>query len=145
MAAKRRRSRSGGGGAIGCAPFFVLIIVALIIQYWWVLLIAAGVVALTVALVRSANAPARPVRMPQPPPQPLRPPPPPRVPSGEELTAQMRAHKRISRVRDMQEWDYEWLRLAHPGKSVREVNEIANAHFARGRSIGLDGGDPSVP
>src|SRR6476660_3599631 len=91
MAAKRRRSRSGGGGALGCAPFFVPTLGAPTIQYWWVLLIAARAGALTVALVRSANAPARPVRMPQPPPQPLRPPPPPRVPSGEELTAQMRA------------------------------------------------------
>lgn len=143
MAAKRRRSAGKGGGAVGCAPFFVLIVVALIIQYWWVLLIAAGVVALTVALVRSAKAPARPAMMPPPRPQPVRPPPP-AVPSGEELTAQMRAHKRTSRVRDMQEWDYEWLRLANPGKSVREVNDIANAHFARGRSIGLDGGDPSA-
>ncbi|MEV4987853.1 hypothetical protein [Pseudarthrobacter sp. LMD1-1-1.1] len=144
MAAKRRRSAGKGGGAVGCAPFLVLIVVALIIQYWWVLLIAAGVVALTVALVRSANAPARPAQMPPPRPQPVVPPPP-AVPSGEELTAQMRAHKRISRVRDMQEWDYEWIRLAHPGKSVREVNDIANAHFARGRSIGINWGDPSAP
>ena len=145
MAAKRRRSAGKGAGAIGCAPFFVLIVVALIIQYWWVLLIAAGVVALTVALVRSTNAPARPAKVPTPPrPQPVAAPP--RVvPSGEDLTAQLRAHKRISRVRDMQEWDYEWIRLAHPGKSVREVNDIANAHFARGRSIGINGGDPSAP
>lgn len=142
MAAKRRRSAGKGAGAIGCAPFFVLIVVALIIQYWWVLLIAAGVVALTVALVRSASAPARPAQMPPPRQQPVAAPP--RVvPSGEDLTAHMRAHKRISRVRDMQEWDYEWIRLAHSGKSLREVNDIANAHFARGRSIGVNWGDPS--
>lgn len=143
MAAKRRRSGTKGGGAVGCAPFLVLIVVALIIQYWWVLLIAAGMVALTVALVRSAKAPPRPARVPPPRPQPVAAPP--RVvPSGEELTAQMRAHKRISRVRDMQEWDYEWIRLANPGKSLRDINDIANAHFARGRSIGIDG-DPSAP
>ncbi|AXJ10904.1 hypothetical protein CFN17_15765 [Arthrobacter sp. PM3] len=56
----------------------------------------------------------------------------------------MRVNKRIRRVREMQDWDYEWIRLACPGKSVREVNEIANAHFARGRSIGINNGDPSI-
>ena len=144
MAAKRRRSRSKGGGTLGCAPFLALIVIVLIIQYWWVQLIALGVVAMTVALVRSAKAPARPARVPPPRPQPVAAPP--RVvPSGEDLTAQLRAHKRISRVRDMQEWDYEWIRLTYPGKSLREVNDIANAHFARGRSIGINSGDPSAP
>ncbi|MHC6593451.1 hypothetical protein [Arthrobacter sp. C152] len=144
MASKRRRSGSGGAGGIGCAPFLVLIVVALIIQYWWVLLIAAGVVALTVALVRTAKAPPRPAPVPPPRPQPVIAQPRP-VPSGDELTAQMRARKQAHRVRDLQEWDYEWIRLAHPGKSFHEVNEIANAHFARGRSIGIDDEDPSAP
>ena len=133
MAAKRRRSGSKGGGTIGCAPFLILIVIALIIQYWWVLLIAAGLVAMTVALVRTANAPARPARVPPP------------VLSGDDLTAHVRAKKRAGRVRDMQEWDYEWIRLSHPGKSLHEVNDIANAHFAKGRSIGIDGEDPSAP
>jgi hypothetical protein len=144
MAAKRRRSGSRGAGGIGCAPFLVLIVIALIIQYWWVLLIAAGMVALTVALVRSAKAPPGPARMPPPKPQPVAAPPRP-VLAGDDLAAQMRAQKQVGRIRDMQEWDYEWIRLTYPGKSLREVNEIANAHFARGRSIGINGGDPSVP
>ncbi|MDQ0731094.1 hypothetical protein [Arthrobacter sp. B1I2] len=144
MAAKRRRSRSKGGGTIGCAPFLALIVIALIVQYWWVLLIALGVVAITVGLVRSANAPARPARVPPPKPQPVMPPRRP-VASADDLAAQMRAHKQAGRVRDMQEWDYEWIRLAYPGKSLREVNDIANAHFARGRSIGINWGDPSAP
>ncbi|MDQ0663191.1 hypothetical protein QFZ35_001689 [Arthrobacter ulcerisalmonis] len=144
MAAKRRRSRSKGGGTIGCAPFLALIVIALIVQYWWVLLIALGVVAITVGLVRSANAPARPARVPPPKPQPVMPPHRP-VASGDDLAAQVRAHKQAGRVRDMQEWDYEWIRLAYPGKSLREVNDIANAHFARGRSIGINWGDPSAP
>jgi uncharacterized protein (DUF58 family) len=144
MAARRRRSRSGGAGTIGCAPFLVLIVIALIIQYWWVLLIAAGVVALTLALVRSAKAPPRPARVPTPKPQPVINPRGP-VAGGDDLAAQVRATKHTSRVRDMQEWDYEWIRLAYPGKSLREVNDIANAHFARGRSIGINCGDPSAP
>ena len=143
MAAKRRRSGSKGGGTIGCAPFIILIVIALIIQYWWVLLIAAGLVAMTVALVRTANAPARPARVPPPKPQPAVAPPPP-VLSGDDLTAHVRAKKRAGRVRDMQEWDYEWIRLSHPGKSLHEVNDIANAHFAKGRSIGINWEDPSA-
>jgi hypothetical protein len=144
MAAKRRRSGSKGGGTIGCAPFLILIVVALVIQYWWVILIGLGVVAMTVALVRSTNAPARPAPVPPPRPQPVMPPPRP-VLSGDDLTAHMRSRKQAGRVRDMQEWDYEWIRLASPGKSAREVNDIANAHFARGRSIGINWGDPSAP
>lgn len=144
MAAKRRRSGSKGAGGIGCAPFLILIGIALIIQYWWVLLIAAGMVALTVALVHAAKAPPRPARVPPPKPQPAVVPPRP-VLAGDDLTAQMRAQKQVGRIRDMQEWDYEWIRLAHPGKSLREVNNIANAHFARGRSIGINWGDPSAP
>ena len=77
---------------------------------------------------------------------PSRSPPSPRpILAGDDLTAHVRAQKRAGRVRDMQEWDYEWIRLSHPRKSVREVNEIANAHFARGRSIGINWGDPSAP
>lgn len=144
MAAKRARSRSKGSGTIGCAPFLVLIVVALIIQYWWVLLIALGMVTMTVVLIRSAKAPARPARVPPPRPRPVVAPPR-LVVGGDDLTAQMRTHKRADRARDMQEWDYEWIRLAYPGKSVREVNEIANAHFARGHSIGINWGDPSRP
>ena len=144
MAAKRRRSGSKGGGTLGCAPFLVLIAVALIIQYWWVILIGLGVVAMTVALVRSAKAPPRPARVPPPRPQPAMPPPRP-VLGGDDLTAHMRSRKRAGRVRDMQDWDYEWIRLTCPGKSLREVNDIANAHFARGRSIGINGEDPSAP
>lgn len=144
MATKRRRSPGRGGGSIGFAPFVALFVIALIIQFWWVLLIALGVVALTVALVRSANAPARPAIVPPPRPQPVMPPPRP-VASGDDLTAQMRAAKHASRVRDMQEWDYEWIRLANPARSLREVNDIANAHFARGRSIGINCAGPSAP
>ena len=146
MASKRRRSGSGAGaaGGLGCAPFLVLIVIALIIQYWWVLLIAAGVVALTVALVRTANAPPRPAKVRPPQPQPAVAPPRP-VLAGDDLTAHVRAQKRAGRVRDMQEWDYEWIRLSHPGKSARDVNDIAKAHFARGRSIGINWGDPSAP
>lgn len=48
-------------------------------------------------------------------------------------------------MREMQEWDYEWMLLIYPGKSRRELSEIANAHFARGRSVGVNYGDPSVP
>jgi hypothetical protein len=64
---------------------------------------------------------------------------------SDDLADQMRATKRTRRVRDMQEWDYEWIRLANPGKSSRELSEIANAHFARGGSIGINYGDPTVP
>ena len=143
MAAKRRRSDSKGGGTIGCAPFLILIVIALIIKFWWVILISLGVVAVTAALVRTAKAPARPAPVPPPRPQPVVAPPRP-VMGGDDLTAHMRSQKRAGRERDLQEWDYEWIRLAHPGKSLREVNEIANAHFARGRSIGINWGDPSV-
>lgn len=143
MAAKRRRSGSKGGGTIGCAPFLVLLVIALIIKFWWVILISLGVVAVTAVLVRTAKAPARPAPIPPPKPQPVRAPPRPVV-SGDDLTAHMRSQKRAGRQRDLQEWDYEWIRLAYPGKSLGEVNEIANAHFARGRSIGINWGDPSA-
>ncbi|MFB0836835.1 MULTISPECIES: hypothetical protein [unclassified Arthrobacter] len=144
MAAKRRRSRSKGGGTIGCAPFLVLIVIAIIIKFWWVILISLGVVAVTVALVRTTKAPPRPAPIPPPKPQPVIAAP--RIPvGGDDLTAHMRNQKRAGRERDLQEWDYEWIRLAHPGMSLREVNEIANAHFARGRSIGINWGEPSGP
>ena len=150
MATKRRRSSSAGAGALGCGPFLALIVIGLLIQYWWVLLIALGVVALTVVLVRFATAPPRPARVR--PPKPARPPkprpvmiPPGQALGNDDLADQMRAAKQARHIRDMQEWDYEWIRLTYPGKSLREVNEIANAHFARGRSIGINGGDPSVP
>ncbi len=45
----------------------------------------------------------------------------------------------------MQEWDYEWILLAYPNKSSGEISEIANAHFAHGRSIGVNCGDPTLP
>jgi MFS family permease len=150
MATNRRRSSSAGAGAVGCGPFLALVVIGLLIQYWWVLLIALGVVALTVALVRFATAPARPARV-----RPLksaRPPkprpvmtPPRSALVSEDLAVQMRAIKQVRHIRDMQEWDYEWIRLTNPGKSSRELSEIANAHFARGRSIGINYGDPPVP
>jgi hypothetical protein len=122
----------------------------LLIQYWWVLLIALGVVALTVALVRLATAPPRPprVRPPNPArlpkPRPVMPTPRPALVS-EDLAAQMRATKQVRHIRDMQDWDYKWIRLTNPEKNSRKLNEIAIAHFARGRSIGLNYGDPSAP
>jgi hypothetical protein len=149
MAKNHRRSSNSGAGAVGCGPFLALIVIGLLIQYWWVLLIALGVVALTVALVRIAKAPPRParVRAPKatrpPKPRPVRTPPSP-APGRDELADQMRAAKQTRRIRAMQEWDYEWIRLANPGKSSRELSEIANAHFARGRSIGIIYGDPTV-
>jgi hypothetical protein len=150
MARKRRRSRSAGSGGLG--PFGIFLALAAIwvlIQYWWVLLIALGVVVLTVAIVRSAKIPTPPDRAlpqklaspPQPPPvmtQPIR------VLVSDDLAVQMRATKQVRHTRDMQDWDYEWLRLTHPEKNSREISEIANAHFARGRSIGVNYGDPSV-
>ncbi|MCX2749211.1 hypothetical protein OOZ51_15490 [Arthrobacter sp. MI7-26] len=57
----------------------------------------------------------------------------------------MSAAKQVRRIRDIQEWDYEWLRLTNPEKSSRDLSESANAHFARGRSIGVNYGDPSGP
>jgi hypothetical protein len=146
MARKRRRSRNGGAGAAGCGPFgFFLALgaIGLVIQYWWVLLIVLGVVALTVALVRFATAPtlpvrARPPKSARPPkPRPVMAPPRPALVS-EDLAVQMRATKQVRHIRDMQEWDYEWIRLTYPEKSSRELSEIANAHFARGRSIGIN-------
>jgi hypothetical protein len=150
MARKRRRSRSAGSGGLG--PFGIFLALAAIwvlIQYWWVLLIALGVVVLTVAIVRSAKIPTPPDRaLPQKSASTPKPPPamtqPSRVLVSDDLTVQMRATKQVRHTRDMQEWDYEWLRLTHPEKSSREVSEIANAHFARGRSIGVNYGDPSV-
>ncbi|WP_423181236.1 hypothetical protein [Arthrobacter sp. NyZ413] len=150
MASKRRRSRSAGAGALGCGPLFALIVLVLLIQYWWVILIALGVVALTVVLVRVAAAPPRPPKVgapkPAPPPQ-RRPVMQPAGPAAvvDDFADKMRAAKHVRRIRDMQEWDSEWIRLANPGKSNRELNEIANGHFARGRSIGVNYGDPSVP
>jgi hypothetical protein len=149
MATKRSRSSSAGAGALGCGPFLALIVIGLLIQYWWVLLIALGVVALTVVLVRFATDPPRPVRVR--PPKSARPPKPRRVRASpgpalvsDDLADQMRAAKHVRNMLDMQEWDYEWLRLTNPEKSSRELGEIANAHLARGRSIGVNYGDPSV-
>ena len=150
MATKRRRSSSAGAGAVGCGPFLALVVIGLLIKYWWVLLIALGVVALTVAIVRYATAPTRPARVrplksARPPrPRPVMTPPRPAL-VNDDLAVQMRAAKQVRHIRDMQEWDYEWIRLTHPEKSSRELSEIANAHFARGRSIGVNYGDPSVP
>lgn len=150
MATKRRRSSSAGAGALGCGPFLALVVIGLLIQYWWVLLIALGVVALTVVLVRVATAPPRPARVrspksPRPPkPRPVMTPPRPALVS-DDLADQTRAAKQVRHIRDMQEWDYEWIRLTNPEKSSRELSEIANAHFARGRSIGVNHDDPSVP
>jgi hypothetical protein len=162
MARKRRRSSRAVAGAAGCGPFgFFLALGAIwvLVQYWWVLLIVLGVVGLTVAIVRFARTPtpqvmarspksARPL---EPPPVMARspkstsPPKPrpvitPRSPAlvSEDLAVQMRATKHVRHIRDMQEWDYEWIRLTHPEKSSRELSEIANAHFARGRSIGVN-------
>jgi hypothetical protein len=64
---------------------------------------------------------------------------------NDDLADQMRAIKQVRHIREMQEWDYEWIRLTNPQKSSHELSEIANAHFARGRSIGINYGDPSVP
>lgn len=153
MATKRRRSSNAGAAAAGCGPFgffLALAVIGLIIQYWWVLLIAVGVVALTVAIVRFAKTPHPPVKArspkaaPPPKPRPIKTPPSPALVS-EDLAVQMRAAKQVRHVRDMQEWDYEWIRLTYPRKSSRELSEIANAHFARGRSIGVNYGDVSVP
>jgi MFS family permease len=150
MATNRRRSGNAGAGAAGCGPFLALVVIGLLIQYWWVLLIALGVVALTVALVRFATAPTRPARVRRfksarpPKPRPVMTPPRPAL-VNDDLADQMRAIKQVRHIRDMQEWDYEWIRLTNPEKSSRELSEIANAHFARGRSIGINYGDPSVP
>lgn len=139
MARKRRRSGSAaaaGAGASGCGPlgfFLALCVIGLIVQYWWVLFISIGVVALTVALVRKARTPAPPATARQA--KPIRTPEP-QAPVSEDLAAQLRANKHVRHVRSMQEWDYEWIRLTHPGKSSREVGEIANALFARGWSAG---------
>jgi MFS family permease len=150
MGTNRGRSRNAGAGAAGCGPFLALVVIGLLIQYWWALLIVLGVVALTVALVRFATAPTRPAKVrplksARPPkPRPVMTPPRPALVS-EDLAVQMRAAKQVRHIRDMQEWDYEWIRLTYPEKSSREHSEIANAHFARGRSIGINYGDPSVP
>lgn len=146
MARKRRRSSSAAAGAAGCGPFgFFLALgaIGVLIQYWWVLLIVLGVVGLTVAIVRFARTPTPSVvaRSPKSA-RPLEPPPvmTPRSPalSREDLGDQMRAAKQVRHIRDMQEWDYEWIRLTHPEKSSRELSEIANAHFARGWSTGVN-------
>ena len=153
MATNRRRSSSAGAGAVGCGPFGIFLAlgaIGLLIQYWWVLLIALGVVALTVAIVRFARTPTPPARARSP--KSARPPKPrpvmtPLSPAlvSEDLAVQMRATKQVRHIRDMQEWDYEWIRLTNPEKSSRELSEIANAHFARGRSIGVNYGDLSIP
>lgn len=107
-------------------------------------------VTLTVAIVRSARTPTPPARVRLP--KPARPPKPQPVMTpvspvivSEDLAVQMRAAKQLSHIRDMKEWDYEWIRLTCPSKSNREISEIANAHFARGQSIGVNQEDASVP
>ncbi|TPV48609.1 MerC domain-containing protein [Pseudarthrobacter phenanthrenivorans] len=142
MATKRRRSRSSGAGGLGpFGLFLALAAIGVLIHYWWVILIVLGVVGLTVGIVRSAKTPpavARPQKPSTPPkPGPVTAPPRP-APVSEDLAGQMRATKQVRRTRDMQDWDYEWIRLMHPEKSSRELSEIANAHFARGRSIGMN-------
>ncbi|MEV7134871.1 hypothetical protein AB0N24_18495 [Arthrobacter sp. NPDC093128] len=147
MASKRRRSSkasAAGAGALGCGPFgffLALAAIGLLIQYWWVLLIAFGVITLTVALVHNARTPA--------PPATARPPNPVRIPEpkalvNDDLAAQMRATKHARHVQAMQEWDYEWIRLTYQEKSHREISEIANAFFARGRSVGVNSEGPSA-
>lgn len=144
MASKRRRSRSAGAGGLGPFGFFLALgAIGVLIQYWWVLLIVLGVVGLTVVIVRFARTQSPPVMARSPKSaRPLEPPPvmTPRSPAlvSEDLAVQMRATKQVRHIRDMQEWDYEWIRLTHPEKSSRELSEIANAHFARGRSIGVN-------
>jgi hypothetical protein len=146
MATNRRRSRNAVAGAAGSGPFGILlalVAIGLLIQYWWVLLIVLGAVALTVAIVRFATTPTLPARARSP--KSARPPKPQQVMAplspalvSEDLAVQMRATKQVRHIRDMQEWDYEWIRLTYPEKSSRELSEIANAHFARGRSIGIN-------
>ena len=149
MATNHRRSRSAGGlGPFGI--FLTLGVIGLLIQYWWVLLIVLSVIALTVTIVRVTTAPTPPASVPSPKsgrpskPRPVMTPPSPALVS-EDLAVQMRANKQVRHIRDMQDWDYEWIRLAYPEKSSREISEIANAHFARGRSIGLNRGVPPSP
>ena len=134
MATQCRRARGAGAGAAGRNPLGILLAlgaVGLLIKFWWVLLIALSVVALTLALVRAGRNPALPARA--------------RPPRTQDLTLQIRAAKQARHFRDMQEWDYEWIRLTYPAKSNREISKIAGAHFARGRSIGLDYGVPRGP
>lgn len=144
MARKRRRSRSAGAGGLGpFGIFLALAAIGILIKYWWVLLIVLGVVGLTVAIVHFARTPAPPVMARSPKSaRPVESPPvtAPRSPAlaSEDLADQMRATKQVRHIQDMQEWDYEWIRLTHPEKSSRDLSEIANAHFARGRSIGVN-------
>ncbi|MDQ1595086.1 MAG: hypothetical protein QOH40_1642 [Arthrobacter pascens] len=98
-------------------------------------------ITLTVALVHNARTPAPPATAR--PPKPVRTPEP-KAPVSEDLAAQMRATKHVRHVRAMQEWDYEWIRLTYQEKSSRELSEIANAFFARGWSVGVNGEGPSV-
>jgi hypothetical protein len=153
MASKRRRSRSVPVGAAGCGPFGLFLALGaiyLVVQYWWVIVIAIGVVVLIVALVKAARTPIppatprppKPVRAPKP--KPVRAPKPKPL-APDELATHLRALKHEGHVRAMQDWDYEWILLAFPAKSSQEISEIANAHFARGRSIGVNHGDPTVP
>jgi hypothetical protein len=119
--------------------FLALGAIGILIQYWWVLLIVLGVIGLTVAIVRFARTPTPPVKARSPKSaRPLEPPPvmTPRSPAlaSEDLAVQMRATKQVRHIRDMQEWDYEWIRLTHPEKRSRELSEIANAHFFMGAS-----------
>lgn len=123
----------------------------LLIQYWWGLLIALGVVVVTVALVRVATAPPRPARVR--PPRPARPPKPRtvRAPPGpalltDDLADQMRAAKQDCHIREMQDWDYEWLRLTNPEKSnSRHLDEIAKPiSRGGGRSASIIGTLPAL-
>ncbi len=144
MASKRRRSGGAakGAAAAGCSPFGLFLTFAVIwflVQYWWVLVIAVVVIALTVAVIRSARTPAPPVT-PRPPKPARAPKPKPLV--GDDLAEHIRATKRVDRVRAMQEWDYEWIRLAHPEMNSRELSEFTNTHFAKGRSFGVNYPDP---
>lgn len=144
MAINRRRSRSAVAGGLGpFGIFLTLAVIGLLIQYWWVLLITLGALAFAVAIVRLARTPARPPRERQP--KSVRPPKPgPNMTQRNEalvsegLEVQMRAIKQAGRIRDMQEWDYEWIRLTHPEKSSQELTEIAKAQLARRRSIGVN-------
>lgn len=172
--AKRRKSSSAaalGVGASGCGPagfIFLLLVIWFISTYWVAILATLCVITVIVGLIvasvivgrtpppevsqESQEPPRLPAKAPEPKPKPKsvrrakadRTPKPEPL-SADELAAQMRALKRTSHVQAMQEWDYEWILLAYPNKSSREISEIANAHFSRGRSIGVNYGDPTLP
>ncbi|WP_115789525.1 hypothetical protein [Arthrobacter silvisoli] len=170
--AKRRRSSSAaalGSGASGCGPagfVIFLLVIWFISTYWVAILTALSVITVIVGLIVAfvivgrtpppevsqelGEPPRLPAQAPEPKPKSVRRAKPVRTPkpkplSADELAAQMRALKQTSHVRAMQEWDYEWILLAYPNKSSREISEIANAHFAHGRSIGVNYGDPTLP